>query len=297
MLRFFFDNFNIHQSDIKTILDTKFQIHLDRATNEFVLMKEKDDPINYQLKILELILYVPVGKLSDRVSDELNSIQTIKSKPVTIQFRRIEIRPLSIIQHVQEFHSELLFTEDVPARIVICFVEGKAKTGNYSKNPFSFQRKWKVPKPKKSLGEKRIEGTLKDSNLEQRLKDIEDINKQLLEKLTSLQQTYSEAVQSKGKGRGKKSIPASSSSSICTNLQNIDLNDLNAGPSSRLREDQDQISSRASFISGPGPSERSLRSQTTEVYEDPDPEPETVDLFIKNISLEINGTKTKLFVF
>ena len=52
MLRFFFDNFNIHQSDIKTILDTKFQIHLDRATNEFVLMKEKDDPINYQLKIL-----------------------------------------------------------------------------------------------------------------------------------------------------------------------------------------------------------------------------------------------------
>ena len=282
--------YNVYQGLIKKILDTKFQLHLDRASNEFVLMKEKDDPVKYELRITELVLYVPVGQLSQDVYNELNSIQTIKTKPVAIQFRRIEIRPLSIQKNIIEFHSELLFKEDVPARLIVCFVEGTAKTGNYSKNPFNFQRKWKVPKQKAFYGDQANQASsLKESNLEQRLKDIEDINKQLLEKLTSLQQTYSEVGKGKGRGKGraKKTILESSSSSICNNLQNINLD---PGPSSSAN--QDSISSRASFISGPALSERSLRSQTTEIFEDDPPEPETDDLFIKNITLEINGTKT-----
>lgn len=93
-------------------------------------------------------MYMPVGKLAQNVYDQIASIQTNKGKPITVQFRRIELRPLSVTRNSQEFHSELLFTEDCPARIIVCFVQVDAKTGSYTKNPFNFQRKWKVPKPK-----------------------------------------------------------------------------------------------------------------------------------------------------
>ena len=113
-----------------------------------MILRGKDDTVNYKLKILELAMYIPVGQLSQSVYNEISSIQTNKGKPTTIQFRRIEIRPLSVTRNSQEFHSELLITEDCPARIIVCFVQVDAKTGSYTKNPFNFQRKWKVPKPK-----------------------------------------------------------------------------------------------------------------------------------------------------
>lgn len=272
-------------------LDTKIKIELDRSSDEFVLLKEDTDPIRYKLKILELAMYIPVGQLSQSVYNEINSLQTLPSNnPITFQFRRLEIRPLSITKNSQEFHSELLFTEDVPARIVVFFVETSSKSGSYSKNPFNFQRKWKVPKQKKATLNDKTEPRSSDGLLEKRLLTIESVNRQLLESLRSLTETYNKAIdQSKGKGRGKKSSgpkptasTASTSSSITRNLRTVSLNDLG---STNLQSDQ--LSESAGSSAG-------FQSLTTEIFEDdPDPpvppEPETTDLYIKSIQLLING--------
>ena len=113
------------------------------------------------------------------------------------------------------------------------------------------------------------------------------MNKQLLERITALQQTYGTAIQqTKGKGRGKKSgqNAPSLTGSVTNNLQNVQLNDLDSLPTlPSTGSDFDGSSGRQSDISGPS---RSLRTITTEIFED---DPETTDLFIRKIDLKILG--------
>jgi len=80
-----------------------------------VILKEESDTEIYKLKLLSIALYVPIAQLSQDVALEIDSILT-KSKPVSIQYRATEVRPLAIPKNSQAFHSELLFTEEVPAR-------------------------------------------------------------------------------------------------------------------------------------------------------------------------------------
>ena len=107
------------------------------------------------------------------------------------------------------------------------------------------------------------------------------MNKQLLERITALQQTYGTAIQqTKGKGQNAPSLTGS----VTNNLQNVQLNDLDSLPTlPSTGSDFDGSSGRQSDISGPS---RSLRTITTEIFED---DPETTDLFIRKIDLKILG--------
>ena len=137
-----------------------------------------------------------------------------------------------------------------------------------------------------NLGFKTNEATFGESTLEQRLKEIENVNKQLLESLKTLQQSYGTAIQqTEGKGRGKKSgqKAPSSTGSITNTFQNVQLNDLDLPDLPTTGSGFSESSSAQSVASGPS---RSLRTLTTEIFED---DPETTDLFITNIDLKIMG--------
>lgn len=242
-------------------------------------MKQEDDTTKYKLKLLNIALYMPVAQLSQSVFSEINSILTrsVNNKPVGIHYRKIDVRPLTIPRNSQVFHSELLFTDDIPARLIVCFVESDAKAGSYTKNPFNFKRKWKVPKTANLETENaETQNLTRENLLEQRLKEIENLNRQLQENLQKLQSNLSQPQKtSKGKGRGKnRNCSPSTSSSITNNLQNVRLNDFGQAEHQSEYHDATSISS----------TQRALQSETTNVIGD-----DTKDLYIKKIELLING--------
>lgn len=273
--------FRLHHDLISTSVPlppgTKIMIELDKSDDEFVLLKPASDPEKYQLKILNIALFVPIAQLSQSVFDEFTALLTkpreLQSGVVNIHYRRSEVRPLSIPSNCQEFHSDILFTGESPVRIVVVLVDTKAKNGSYTSNPFEFRRKWHFKKKKvdlnvlqENLSEKEI--------LERKIKEIERESQKRLEEMQKkfdiLQNQFLQQ-QSKGKGRGKKS-QQSDSSSLNEGFANI-----------HLRSSASSASSASSFE----------RISVQDVNDDPDPDPtpevlETV--YIKKIELLLNGT-------
>jgi len=247
---------------------TKISIELDRSSNEFVLLKEDSDTEKYKLKLLSIQLFVPIAQLSQEVFLEIDSILT-KKKPVGIQFRSLEVRALTIPKNSQNFHSELLFTEEVPARLVVVFLESSAKSGAYNKNPFNFLRKWTVPKTAEDLEGQKITSD-QHSELSDRLRQLEEINKQLLESVKNLQTS----INSKGKG---KKTPASSCASVTDNFQNVTLNDLASTSRMSTSDELRRLASESSASSA--------IAEPLDIVED-----ETKDVYIRRIQLLINGT-------
>jgi hypothetical protein len=186
--------------------NTKVKIELDRSSDEFVIMCPKEDKNEkYKIKILNIALFVPVAQLSASVFSEINSILTRKTLPkvITIHYRRIEVRPITVPKSKVHFYSDSIFTDaDLPCRIVVCFVDGQAKNGTYDTNPFDFQRSWEVEvdevqniDPEKSQ---------REQMLEERCAKLE----KSFEQFQAFLSTVNEQKNSKkGKGRGKKSKP------------------------------------------------------------------------------------------
>jgi len=187
---------------------TKIRIDLDRCKDDFLILKESTDDTKYKIKLLFIALYMPIAALSQSVSTEINSILT-KEKPISISFRNIDIRPHTIPKNTIHFYSELLFSEDVPCRLVVCFVQSAAKKGDQTLNPFNFQRRWTVPKLSTALTHSVDDQ--RDDSLSERLRHVEDTNKRLLEtnqQLLNSLKILSDKFSSfgpKGKGKGKKS--------------------------------------------------------------------------------------------
>lgn len=113
----------------------KVKIELDRASDEFVLLSQAHDNERYKVKILNIALYVPVAQLSQTV---YNQISTLHAKQdVAIHYRRLEVRPFSLNRNSEEYNSNNLFVEEIPCRIIICFVETSNKNGKYHSSPFN----------------------------------------------------------------------------------------------------------------------------------------------------------------
>ena len=122
---------------------TKVQIELDRASDDFVLMKAATDTEDYQLELLHCNLFVPIAQLSTALFSEIGS--TFAHRSISLQFRRVEVRQISLPREKEEYCSDILFTDDMPCRIVVCFIPSKNKTGEQTSNPFDFQRSWPIP--------------------------------------------------------------------------------------------------------------------------------------------------------
>jgi len=272
------------------IIGTKIRLELDRAKDNFVLMQESADKEKYKVKLLYIALYMPIASLSQDVSREINSILT-KDNPVKIQYRNIEIRPLTITKQTTSFYSELLFSDSVPARLVLVFVETEAKNGSRYKNPFNFRRKWTYTVEANET-EEPVDPSL--AYAEQRIKQVEETNRKLLESLQSIQEQLTVfASKGKGKGKGKTSKRPSTAASITDNLQNVQLNDL-ATPSEdvslaelrRLSSASSSTTRRETDIQSlPSTSSRGTRRETDTGVR----APTTKDFYITNIDLTING--------
>ena len=67
-------------------------VSLDRADDEFVIMRPATDNEKYKILIHDIALYIPIAQLSQSVYDEYNSLltRTIDSKAnvVNIHYRR-----------------------------------------------------------------------------------------------------------------------------------------------------------------------------------------------------------------
>ena len=153
--------------------NTKVRLVLTKNLDSFILQSDETDEEQYKVKITSIDLTVPIAQLSQNVFDELSYLMSKKEdvRPVTIQYRRIEIRPISIPKDKVDFQSGDLFPDaDLPCRIVIGFVDARARIGNYYKNPYYFRRKWTYKKPNSP--------PLHDS-LEQRVALVEEIIKTL----------------------------------------------------------------------------------------------------------------------
>lgn len=127
---------------------TKVKIELDRAPDAFVLQCASTDTEKYKIKILSADLYVPVAQLSISVYNELSTYMARTAdgtfrNDVAIHYRRLEIRPVAIPNGNRDYYTKSLLSDsDNPCKIVLCFVESKAKAGSYHSNPFEFRRTW-----------------------------------------------------------------------------------------------------------------------------------------------------------
>jgi hypothetical protein len=275
--------------------NTKVKIELDRSTDEFVVMCPKDD-VNekYKIKILNIALYVPVAQLSASVFNEISTILTRKILPkvITIHYRRIEVRPVTVPRGKIDFYTDSIFNDaDLPCRIVICFVDATAKIGSYETNPFDFQRSWEVEVDDVTRNNPNTPSE-REIFLEKKLLSLEKDFKEFRAFVTNI----NEKKTSKGKGRGKKSKPVEVQPQPCTSFEaQVEEEALR-----RLRE---FIGHRNLDLDVESGSSRSVRSaqQTRPIPEDlmtddnssvvTLPEKTKKTIFISNIQLCLNQNK------
>jgi len=130
-------------------------------------------------------------------------------KPVSIHFRRIEIKVVSLPHSKQDYYSSPLFAEsDLPCKIILMFVESDAFLGNHHKNPFEFGRKWTVEVltrvEKKSIEESRQSRDFFDQRFVRLERKFEDFLSKFHVEKEVPPKTFSK--KGKGKGKGKKSV-------------------------------------------------------------------------------------------
>ena len=128
--------------------NTKVRFLLTKNDDPFILQSDKEDTEKYKVKITSIYLTVPIAELSQNVYNELSYLMSKKedTTPVTIQFRKFEVMPMSVPKFKQDYQTGDLFTDgDLPCRIVLAFVDAKARLGSYHQNPFYFTRKWELP--------------------------------------------------------------------------------------------------------------------------------------------------------
>ena len=277
---------------------TKLINELERNDDEFVILKPATDSEKYKFKILNICLYMPIAQLSQSVYQEFSSLLTtpkdLQSGAVNIHYRRTEIRTISIPSNAQEFHSDSLFVDEGPVRLVLVLVQTQAKNGQYDLNPFEFRRSWEYKKKKSNLNQRQENLTEKEI-WERRIREIErDSENRIREiqlKFALLESQLLTQAQDKGKGpkRGKKSAPAATTAAATspslTGLVAQCTLDSEAGTSASF----ERLSGSASLTSA-----RALQDRTTLVDDDPDPPAppadETGTVYVRKIELLLNGT-------
>jgi len=131
-------NHDLFNSDVAIPFNTKVNFYLERASDDFVLLKPASDTDTYEITLSNLALFCKVGVLSTPMYQELS--MRWNKEDLKFHYRRIAIRPIGLPRHKQEFYTESLFTEENPVRIFVAFVETNAKNGTQITNPYFFGR-------------------------------------------------------------------------------------------------------------------------------------------------------------
>lgn len=107
---------DISTSDTSLPPGSKLQITLERAEDSFILMCPDTDLERYKLVLMDCNLYVPIGQLSQTVFNELNTL--FATRNVCLNYRKTEVRAISLSRNKAEYFSDNLFAEDYPIRVI-----------------------------------------------------------------------------------------------------------------------------------------------------------------------------------
>lgn len=106
-----------------------------------LLVLSKSDTDNYELKIKDIFLHVPVALLEPSLYSSIES--RLKEKPALMHYTRTVISRHEIPLNSTAFTSDHLFLRtQIPSKIIIGFVRVDALYGKNSLNCFNFARRW-----------------------------------------------------------------------------------------------------------------------------------------------------------
>ena len=144
-------------------------------------MAKEEDTEKYKVKLLGLVLYCPIGIMSDRLTTEI--FAKWEHTPIKYYFNRTVVKSLTMPISKAEFLSDNLFPEsEAPTRVFIMIVESAAYLGKYSKSPFAFKRKWTVAA--KSLDIMEYKLTYENSDLRSTLEEMKGQIRLLVDSFT-----------------------------------------------------------------------------------------------------------------
>ena len=118
----------LNQVDVK--------VKLYRSTPAFCLLSETAGA-DYKIDITDVCLLARKVKINPGVYYAQSEM--LNTKNALYPFTRTDCRMQSIPQGSSSFHWDDLFQGQKPDRVVVCFVESAAVSGQYGKNPFNFQ--------------------------------------------------------------------------------------------------------------------------------------------------------------
>lgn len=112
------------------------KVKLNRTTPEFCLLSEMSGA-DFKIDITDICLLARKVRVNPGIiyaqSEMLNSTNA------KYPFTRTEIRQQSIPRGNSSFHWDNLFQGQKPDRVVVCFVDSAATSGQFGKNPFNFE--------------------------------------------------------------------------------------------------------------------------------------------------------------
>lgn len=115
-------------------IETSFKLWPSK--NSFRLMSDVDDA-RYKVVIMDAFLNVCHITVSPEIVMGHNEI--LKTTTAKYPFWRSELKHFAMSSGQYYFNKDNMFQGEVPTRMIVCLVSSEAMSGNYKKNPFSFQ--------------------------------------------------------------------------------------------------------------------------------------------------------------
>jgi hypothetical protein len=127
---------DLFAQDLYLINNCEVDIEISPHGNDFMLIQPSTNTNNYRLELFNIKLYVKTIELMDGLS--LDLARRLDAKPARYSMRKSMLKSLFISEGRYEFNSNI-FTDEVPRRIMIGFLETNAFHGNKNKSPFNFK--------------------------------------------------------------------------------------------------------------------------------------------------------------
>lgn len=106
-------------------------------------MKDPNDNDNYKVTIKNIWLYVPVGIMTEKLTEEM--FARWAREPMKYYYDRYTVKSFTIPPKQSQWSTDNIFPESIcPTRVFVMLVDSEAFLGDQKKNPFCFRRKWVV---------------------------------------------------------------------------------------------------------------------------------------------------------
>ena len=127
---------DLFAQDLYLINNCEVDIEVSPQSDEFMLMQATTDATTYRLELVNVKLYVKMVELMDGLS--LDLARRLDAKPARYSMRKSMLKSLYISEGRYEFNANI-FTDEVPRRVIIGFLENDAFQGSKHKSPFNFK--------------------------------------------------------------------------------------------------------------------------------------------------------------